>query len=690
MTVFLALLPLFLSLTSFAGDAPEPVPPIIDSTALKDGKEGRASVDPCEDFYQFACGAWLDRTQIPPDKGAVGRQTTVAGDNTDINLNKILDAYARGNFKLKASAATKLRDYYVSCMNIDRESAAAIAEMKKRLAAIKSWKTKQDFARLVAEMQLSGAGPFFGFGSAQDLDDSTRVIGDAGQGGIALGQRDYYFPTDDKGKDILSKYQAHVEKIMALAGYPGDDARAAAATVLRIETALAQVSYIIADQNDPSKTHHPMGVAELSRLAPHFDWATYFKSYGNKFTDHMNVDEPEFFQGLDKLLASTPKADLDVYLSWQFVHSVAGPLGGEFENENFNFWSAYLGGQKQQKPRWKKCTQSVESQLGYALAEAYVQTFDGKAIKAKTEGMITEIKDAFASDLKQLAVPPEGWMDAETAAKAEDKVAAVAQKVGGPTKWRDYSTLKTTKTNYLDNVMAAARFESIRDVKKIGKPVDRTEWGMMPWEINAYYDRSKNEFNFPFGILQPPSLDLSASNGTNLGAFGGGTIGHELTHGFDNNGSQYDKNGNVKNWWSETTLKQFQAKSQCYVDQANAYKINLTGLNVNGKQTLEENLADQGGVKLGYVVLDKELQSRPEYQPWDGKYTERQQYWIAYAQSWCTQITAENLRQQMTTDVHPPAEFRVNAVIMNRAEFAKDFACKTGAKMAPVNRCTLW
>jgi endothelin-converting enzyme/putative endopeptidase len=647
-------------------------------------------VDPCDDFYQFACGGWLDRTVIPADKTAVYRTITIPMDNTDIDLNKILAAYAKGDFSISATYAKKLRDFYVSCTEIDGQVDAATAAVKTRAAALRAYKTPKEFARIIAKLHLEGAGPLFGFGSAQDLDDSTKVIGDFGQGGIALGQRDYYLKTDEKSLEILAHYRAHVAGILELTGATPAQAKAAADTVLRIETKLAKASYALADQGDPSKTHHPVSLSGVKKLAPHFDWDTYMRVLGNKHTKHMNVEEPEFFQALDQLLVNTPKNDLDVYLIWHFVHSVASRLGGEFEKENFAFFRAYLSGAKEPLPRWKLCTQSVEGSLGYALAEAYVKTFNGKAIKAKTEAMIKQIKAAFAADLRDLTHGKEAWMDEASLAKALEKVTAIRQKVGAPEKWRNYDSLQTAKNNYLGNTLAVRRFESKRDVAKIGKPVDHTEWGMMPWDINAYYDRSNNEFNFPFGILQPPALDLDASDGANFGSFGGGTIGHELTHGFDNNGSQYDAKGNVKNWWSGETLKRYQEKTACYVNQANQYTISAVDRTVNGQATLEENLADQGGVKLGYVALEKILSARPESRPWNGKYTERQQYWIGYAQSWCTQMTPEQLRAQMTTDVHPPAEFRVNAVLMNRPEFARDFACKAGARMAPMNRCSVW
>ncbi len=670
--------------------AEEPIPPILDATAIKDGRDGRSLVDPCMDFYQFACGGWLDRTKIPLDKNYVGRQVTVALDSTDLQLNKILDAYAHGNFTPPATYAKKIRDYYVSCMNIDKGSALSAAFVKRKVREIFGVKGKAEIARLVATIQLGGAAPLFGFGSSQDLNDSTQVIGDAVQGGIALGQRDYYLKTDEKSREILDHYKAHVAHIFMLLGQAKMVAEKSASTVLRLETALAAASYSLADQNNPAKTNHPMSAAELALRAPGFDWSAYFQVLGHTRLDHMNVDEPEFFLALSKWLGEISPADLHTYLAWHFAHSVAVKVGGAFERESFDFWSAYLGGQKKPKPRWQICTQSVESSLGYALAEAYVKTFDGLAIKKKTEEMIMQIKTAFSEDLVALSQGPDAWIDAATLAQALQKVSAVVQKVGGPEKWRNYDSLITNRTSYLRNSLAVNRFESLRDIAKIGKPVDNTEWGMMPWEINAYYERSKNEFNFPFGILQPPSLDLHASNGANLGSFGGGTIGHELTHGFDNNGSQYDSHGNIKNWWTEGTLQQFQKKTACYIEQANQYRIDAVGLSVNGKNTLEENLADQGGVKLGYVALEKLLSGQPDSELFAGKYNERQQYWLGYAQSWCTQITSESLRQRMTTDVHPPAEFRVNAVVMNRPEFARDFSCAPGTRMAPVNRCSVW
>ena len=662
--------------------ADENFPKILDERALK-------NFNPCEDFYQFSCGTWLDETVIPGDRRAVYRQSTPLDEATDKNLNKILEAYAKGDFTLKAKYADKLSDFYKSCMNAAAFSEPSLKILLNEVAKIKRVSTPQELAKAVAGLHLAGTQALFGFSPAQSLNDSTKVIGNFGQSGFALGERDYYFDEDEKSVEIRKTYQDYIAQLMMSLGLNRAEGAKIAASVMKIETALAKDAYSAADQWDPSKTNHPMTRSELQKLAPHFDWGTYMTELGQARLNTLNVDEPEFFQGMDKVLTATSKSDLKNYLIWLLANDSAPEISGTLENLSFGFWNAYLNGSKQQLPRWQHCTREVENHMGYALAEAYVQTVDGDAIKKSTESLIVSIKEAFVNDLQLLVSGADAWIDSETIKEALRKVESMSQKVGAPEIWHNYDSLQTTDT-YLVNSARIAKFEALRSLAKIGKPVVKTDWDMMPWEVNAYYDRSNNEFVFPFGILQPPSLDLSASEGANLGSFGGGTIGHELTHGFDSSGSQYDSHGNVQNWWSPATLEQFQKRSQCYVEQANNFLIKEVNLKVDGAQTLEENLSDQGGVKLGYMALEKSLQQRPQSALWLGKYTERQQYWIAYAQSWCAKVTPEALRSQMTSDPHPPSEFRVNAVMMNRPEFARDFNCPVGAAMAPVNRCSIW
>ncbi len=669
---------------------PAPVPPILDEAAIKDGFDGRAAVDPCTDFYQFACGAWLDNTIIPNDKTGVSRQVTVASDNTDLILNEILAKYATGDFSVSSTYQKKLADIYSSCLVVDQQTPNSLRFVKNEIGKIRAARTPKERSEIVAKLDLFGVGLFFNFGSTQDLNDSTKVIGDIGQGGMSFSGKDYYFAQDAKSVEIRQKFVEHAKNLFVLLGSSTQDAQASADAVLKVETSLAKSAYSLEDSYDPSKTNHPTSAVALTASAPLFDFKTFFKTIGAPRLAQLNIEEPEYLTGLNEVLKSTLPADLTSYMIFRLIDSTASLMGGDFQKESFAFWSAYMNGAKQPAPRWKVCTNFVAGSMGYALAEAYVKTFDGNQIKVRTEAMISNIKQTFVDDLDELAHAPDAWLDDATLKGAVEKVNAISQKVGAPSKFRDYSNVKTSNANLLENSLRLNIFETQRSLAKIGRPVDKTEWGMMPWEINAYYDRSNNEFVFPFGILMPPSLDFTASDGANYGAFGGGTIGHELTHGFDNNGSKYDAKGNLRNWWTPVTEQKFQAKSQCYIDQANAYKVQDVGLNVNGIQTLEENLADQGGVKLGYRALDKILSTRAEGPRWKGRYSERQQYWLGYAQSWCTKSTQESLRQRMSTDSHPPAEFRVNAVMMNRPEFARDFSCQVGAPMAPAQRCSIW
>lgn len=669
-----------ISLHAFSSESQ--FPQIIDATALKE------SVDPCDDFYEFSCGAWIEQTVIPSDRKAVYRQSTPMMDAVDVRLNQILESYAQGHFEIPATYATKLADFYKSCMSVDANVGLTTKFLKNKIEQIKKYKTSEDWARLVGELQLTGSS-LFNMGSMQDYNDSETVLTDLSQAGIVLGNPSYYLDKDDKAIEIRVQYKKYVTQSFMLLGAKKEKAQKIAEMILRLETNLAQNSYSVTDQSDPDKVNHVMDFEGVKKLMPSFDWNLYFKTVGLS-SNRFNVDEPEFFKNLEIFFNKTTQIEKIYYFTWLLVDRSASQVGGDFEKNHFAFWKTYMNGTKQMAPRWKTCTQATEDSLGYALSEAYVKTFDGAAIKEKTNSMIDEIKNMFVTDLNILSQGAEAWIDGATVSEAIAKAQAITRKVGAPDKFRNYDALILSSTNYLENAFAVSQFEHRRDMAKIGQPVDKTEWGMMPWEVNAYYDRSNNEFVFPFGILQPPSLDLTASDCANYGAFGGGTIGHELTHGFDSAGSKYDSHGNLKNWWSPQTQALFDQKAQCYADQASQYRIKEVNLNVDGRQTLEENLADQGGVKLGYMVVDKILKTRAEGPLWLGKYSERQQYWIAYAQSWCSKVTPEALRSQMTNDVHPPSEFRVNAVVMNRPEFATDFRCAAGRAMAPANRCSLW
>ena len=665
------------------------IPPILDETAIKDGRDGRPQVEPCEDFYEFACGAWMDRTTIPPEKKAVSRQVTEATDASILTLNRILKAYASGDFSIPSRYAHKLSDYYNSCLEIDQQSKEALAAVKKQILRIRKAGSGEERAQLLADLTLLGSSSLFSFGSTQDPNDSTKVIGQISQGGMGLDSRAYYFDQDAKTVETRSKYEEYLAKLFEFSGETPAKSREIAKSVMAFETALAKESYTLEKRADPAATNHPVKRSDLERIAPQFAWTTYLDRIGLKGWDAYNLEAPEYLAAADKIASASSQDVFANYVVARFMNAVAPLMGGQFEKAHFDFHETYLNGTKAMQPRWQHCTELTAKSLGLPLAEAYVQTFDGKPIREKTAAMILQVKESFLENLSVLHQGPDAWIDTETLQGAVAKVGKVAQKLGAPTEWRNYDAVKTTSKSLLQNELRLSQYEVKRDIEKIGQPVDKSEWGMMPWDVNAYYDRSNNEFVFPFGILQPPSLDLKASDGANFGAFGGGTIGHELLHGFDKNGAKYDANGKLKDWWSASTSQQFDKRAQCFVQQASAYEVKAVGLKVNGEQTIDENLADQGGVKLGYKALEKILSQRPEGPAWHG-YNERQQYWLGYAQSWCNKSTTERLRKQVLTDEHPVAEFRVNGVMMNRPEFARDFNCRAGARLAPAVRCSIW
>jgi putative endopeptidase len=665
------------------------VPDILDASALKDGSDGKPAISPCDDFYQFSCGQWIEKTVIPADKDRVMHQSTALADRTDEKLNELILKLEKPDSKLQTPASDQIIDFYNSCIDFEKSVPSSKALLERELAAVENLSDKSKLPQLLAHLHLGGTGALFAFGSGQDLKDSNSMIGFLDQAGMALPEPSYYFEKDKKSVEIRKRYIDHITKVLILIGQDKKMATQNAKIILAFETKLAEKAMSFDDRQNPAKINHPITRAALAQLTPAFNWNDYFTALGAPVSA-LNINEPDFFARMNEVIASTSLKDLKTYLEWQLVNRSGSQVSFELDEENFEFWDKFLRGEKEMKPWWKRCTHEIEHKLGYALAEVYVKTIDSEAIRARIDSMIHWIEDTFKQDLDSLSVSKGGWLDDSTKAEALKKLTKLKQKLGAPNKWRDYSSLHTEPVSFFANDWKIAEFETRRDLAKIGKPVDRQEWDMMPWEINAYYDPPKNEFVFPFGILQPPSFDLKASDGANLGAFGGGTIGHELTHGFDNDGRQYDSNGNVKDWWSEDTKKKFDEKGQCYINQANSYKIESVGLSVDGKKSLTENLADQGGVKLGYAALLLAQSKRAPSAAWLGKYSENQQYWIAYAQSWCGKARPETLRQQIKTNPHPPEEFRVNGVIMNRPEFAHDFSCKEGSRMAPKLRCSLW
>jgi len=642
------------------------------------------SVNPCADFYQYACGSWLKNNPIPTTESSWGRFSELHERNQTI-LKGILEK-ASAAAKTSDADEKKLGDLYASCMDQKAIEKKGAAPLKPDLSSIGQLSSLKGLGALIGRMQAKGFGPIFGFGSEQDFDDASMMIASIDQGGISLPDRDYYL--EDKYKDDLKAYGEHVAKMFELAGDTKQKARAEADQVVAVETQLATISMDEVSRRDPSKIHAKTPLAKFETIAPSFDWKGYFAALGAPKVAQLDVNSMQFFQGLDKVLTSTPLAAWKAYLRWQVIHGRATMLSSAFDNENFAFYGTRLSGQKEQKPRWKRCVRVADGVMGEALGRDYVkQAFNGDA-KDATLKMVGEIEEAMKDDISGVA-----WMSPQTQQKALDKLAEVTNKIGYPDKWRDYSKLKITRDDALGNLDRSAALETKRDLAKIGKPADRKEWGMTPPTVNAYYDPSNNNINFPAGVLQPPFYDPKADDAKNYGAIGA-VEGHELTHGFDDQGHQYDGKGNLNNWWTDQDQAAFEARSKGLVDQYSKFIISKDpggdakkDLHVNGALTLGENTADNGGIRLAYAAYMKEQAGKPS-QVLDG-YTPAQRFFLGFGQIWCENQTDQAQRLEVF-DPHPPSRFRVDGTLSNMAEFKQAFSCQPNDAMVNPTPARVW
>ncbi len=641
-------------------------------------------VDSCENFYLYSCGTWMREFKMPSDKSRYWRQGNVLSDHVEENLNTLLASLAAGG--AKTAAEKKLGVFYQSCMKLTGDDAAGLAALKTRLQKIDLIQDAATLARTIAELELVGVQGLFDFESTQDPKDSSRVIANIDRGGMSLPDPDYYLKDDAKSVGIRKRYQEHIAKSLELVGEKSATAKAASVQILAFETDLAKHALKKDDRRDMEKLFHPMNFTELKAMVPAFDWDTYLKALSLAPPKKLNNNEPEFMKNLNLVLSKTKPQELIAFLKYKLIRRSAYYIPGPEQKEDFAFWRVFLRGQKELPPQWKYCTQTVAGNMSEALGQAYVASIKNSAeIRSKTKAMFNDIKLAFKRDLELLT-----WMDKPTRAAAQIKLAKMGSKIGWPAKWRDYAKVEISENSFYGNVLNANEFESRRDLAKVGKPTDRSEWYMSVWEPNAYYSASDNEMVLPLGELVPPVFDTKFSDGANYSSLGGSTIGHELTHGFDDSGKDMDAKGNYVTWWTPKSKQLFDSQSACYISQTEAWEI-IPGspLRIRGKATLGENLADNGGMKLGLAALKKIMQGRkpaPKFQEFD----ELQQFFLAYGQSWCMKVTDEQLRESLLSDFHPPAEFRVNAVLANMPEFAEAFQCKAGAKMAPIKRCSLW
>lgn len=637
------------------------------------------TANPCVDFYQYACGTWMANNPIPPDQSRWGTFNVLAEHNREI-LRGILEKAAVESPN-RSENDQKIGDFYGSCMDEAEIDKLGVKALEPELNRIEAIQTKQQMLDQMVRLHLLGVGVFFNFSSSPDAKDSTQNIADIDQGGLGLPDRDYYLRTDERAVKLRDQYLAHVQKMLELSGESAAQAAAGAQAIMRIETALAKGSLSRVDRRDPQKVYHKLPLKDLEALAPDIDWPKFFAGLGAPAFNDLNISVPDFFKDLNSVLTATNIADIRNYFRWHFIHAEAPFLSKPFVDENFQFYRHTLTGAPEIQARWKRCVTATDDDLGFALGKAYVDQVFPPSAKAKVLAMIEEIEKMMGQDVETLK-----WMTPATKQQALVKLHAVANKIGYPDHWRDYSSVKIVRGDALGNDERATEFEVHRELNKIGKPVDRSEWHMTPPTVNAYYSPLENSINFPAGILQPPFFSDQRDLATNYGAIGS-VMGHELTHGFDDQGRQFNAQGNLQDWWTPEDAKEFEKRAQCFIDEYSAYTP-VDDVHLNGKLTLGENTADNGGVHLAFMALMQSLNGQPQSKI-DG-FTPQQRFFIGYATVWCENVRPEQARLYAQTDPHSPGRARVNDVLGNMPEFREAFACREGQPMVHMPSCRVW
>lgn len=636
------------------------------------------SADPCTDFFQYACGNWLKSNPIPPDQASWGRFHELMERNRSVLKDMLETAAAKPTRTLQEK---KLGDYYGACMDETGIEAKGTEPLKPMLAEIASLNDKGDLPNLLGRLHRAGAMAMFRLSSTQDYKNSAEVIAEMDQGGLGLPDRDYYLKDDARSAQLRSKYVQHVQRMFELLGNSSEAAAARAQTVLSIETTLARGAMDRVSRRNPKNTYHRMMVPEFARTLPEFDLPLYLKAVGAPAVDSLNVTAPGFFEVLNKAIAERALSDWQTYLTWHYLRTSAPFLPRAFVDSWFEFYGQALKGQKQQQPRWKRCVQFTDSDLGELLGQIYAEQTFGREGKERTVAMVKALERALEKDIRQIS-----WMTPATKERALEKLNAITDKIGYPEKWRDYTKLRVYAGDALGNSERANAFDLERRLNKIGKPVDKLEWHMTPPTVNAYYDPQNNTINFPAGILQPPFFDREGDEAVNFGAVGA-VIGHELTHGFDDEGRKFDAQGNMTDWWTEADGQEFENRASCFVDQYGAYSP-VPEVKLNGKLTLGENVADNGGLRIAYMALMDSLDRRTTKKI-DG-FTPEQRFFLGWGQIWCVADREETARLRALTDPHSPGKYRVNGTLSNMPEFHKAFGCKAGQPMVAANACRVW
>jgi putative endopeptidase len=637
------------------------------------------SIDPCNDFYSYVCSKWATANPIPADRSSWGRFNELQ-QRGEYVVRDILDK-AGAERPGRSASAQKAGDYYASCMDEGAIEKAGTKPLEPELKRVASIKSKDDLVKEIARLHREGVDVLFGFDSTADFKNASQIIAMVSQGGMGLPDRDYYFKGDDKSVELRKKYVEHVTKMFRLLGDDEADTAAEARVVMEIETGLAKGALDPTSRRDPQKIYHKLANKELAGLSPAFDWSAYFAAVGAPPFDSLNVSEPDFVKGMQEVVQSHPVSDWKTYLRWHVVHADAAILPSAFVNENFEFYGKTLQGTKELRARWKRCVAYADDDLGELVGQVYVQQTFGAGSKERMLGMVSALEKALGEDINGLP-----WMGPDTKAQAMVKLKAITNRIGYPDKWRDYTTLQIVRGDALGNLSRARQHDVQWSLEKIGTPLDKRNWPYPPMTINASYDPTQNNVTFPAGILQPPFFDNQADDALNFGAIGAG-IGHELTHGFDDEGSQFDADGNLRDWWSATDKKQFEERTGCIRDQYSNY-VAVGDVKLNGKLTLGENTADNGGVRIAYLALLDTLGAK-EAAPIDG-FSAKQRFFLGFANAWCSSRTEAFTRMLVNIDPHSPGRYRVNGTVSNMPEFREAFHCAANAPMVNQNACRVW
>jgi len=656
----------------------------LPQTASLDVGSMDRSVDPCVDFYRYSCGGWIAANPIPADQSGWSQYGKLHQENQAYLwglLEKAAEPPAAGTER--SAADTQLGDYFAACMDEAAVDAAGAKPIADDLAAIAALGSKADLPALLARFHLgvTGREMAFGFGSTQDYGDASQVIAEAYAGGLGLPDRDDYLDTDDRSREVRQRYVEHVAAMLKLLGETDGQALADAHTVMAMETSLAAASLTRVERRDPDNVYHRMSPADLQQLTPSFDWSAYLTASGIGDVQTINVSQPAFYEALETLLAAKSLDDWKTYLRWHLVDAAAPFLSAPFVQADFAFYGHFLRGATELEPRWQRCVRRVDRDLGESLGRLFVEHTFSPETKAEVETMAHFVEEAMAERIADL-----NWMSEATKEQARAKLDAMRNKIGYPTQWRDYSSITIHRDDFFGDVVRSRTFESRRELAKIGQPVDRDEWDMTPPTVNAYYNPSMNDMNFPAGVLQPPLYDARSDAAPNYGDTGS-TIGHELTHGFDDEGSRFDADGNLRDWWTPEDRAAFEERAQCVVDQYADYTV-VDDIKINSQLTLGEDLADLGGTILAYEAW-KKATAGEDLAPRDGL-TPDQRFFVGFAQWACADARPEAKRLRARTNPHSPSEYRINGVVANMPEFARAFSCKPGQPMVREQVCRVW